>query len=179
MVRYQRAQAAGGTFFFTVTLARRQSDVLTAGIKLLRQSLRRIHQQRPFVIDAIVIRPEHLHTIWKLPAGDTDYATCWQPIETDFTRQIGATGDCSPRHANGEPALWQRRYWKHQIRDDTDYQKHIDYIHFNPVRHGYARHVADWPYSAFHRFVRQGLLPSDWGGNGDSDTGHFGERTEP
>jgi putative transposase len=79
------------------------------------------------------------------------------------------------RNRTGEPALWQRRYWEHTIRDETDFERHVDYIHFNPVKHGLVTRVSDWPYSPFHRYVQQGLLPADWAGDFGTDRGNFGE----
>lgn len=174
MVAYRRAWVPGGTFFFTVTLANRRADTLTAHVDLLREAFRTTHRQRPFVVEAIVILPDHLHALWTLPPGDADYATRWQTIKTHFTRAMAQRGPL-PRHANGEPRVWQRRYWEHTIQDERDWARHVDYIHFNPVKHGHVRRVADWPHSSFHRYVQRGELPADWGSECAGDGGGFGE----
>lgn len=171
MVMYRRAWVPGGTFFFTVTLADRRAHTLTTHVGLLREAFRITHRQRPFTIEAIVILPDHLHTLWTLPTGDTDYPTRWQAIKTRFTQQLATLGPL-PRHANGEPKVWQRRYWEHTIRDDSDYARHVDYIHFNPVKHGHAARVGDWPHSSFHRYVQRGDLPADWAGGGGDVSPH-------
>jgi putative transposase len=131
--------------------------------------------ERPFTIDAIVILPEHLHAIWTLPSGDSDFSGRWRRIKAYFTHRLVAAGVPVERHRNGEYALWQRRFWEHTIRNEIDFERHVDYVHFNPVKHKLVRCAHDWPYSSFHVYVRRGLLPADWGGDvGESMTG-FGE----
>ena len=124
----------------------------------------------------VVVLPEHLHAIWTLPPDDVDYCARWQRIKGRFTRLLVKQGVDLSRNAKGEYDLWQRRYWEHTIRDDIDLQRHVDYIHYHPVKHGFVQRVTDWPYSSFHRYVRDGLLPQDWGGL-DTGADHFGERT--
>ncbi|WP_420467512.1 REP-associated tyrosine transposase [Panacagrimonas sp.] len=175
MVQYRRARIPGGSFFFTVTLADRHSSLLIDHVDALRGAFRQTRARHPFSIDAIVVLPDHLHSLWTLPPGDADFPARWQGIKTRFTRALMERGLRIPRHHNGEPALWQRRYWEHAIRDDEDRRQHFDYILFNPVKHGLVRQVRDWPHSSFHRHVRQGLIPSDWGGTASGD-GDFGER---
>ncbi len=175
MVHYRRNRVAGGSYFFTVTLQDRQSRLLTDHIDLLRTAFRITRHRRPFVIDAIVILPEHLHTVWTLPPGDADYSGRWRSIKGRFTREVRKAGTRLPRHASGEHALWQRRFWEHTIRDDRDLERHVEYIHYNPVKHGHVSTVADWPYSSFHRYVQQGVLPVDWARDGEPDGGKFGE----
>ena len=175
MVHYRRNRIAGGSFFFTVTLHDRQSRILTDHIDLLRIAFHETQGCRPFAIDAIVILPEHLHTVWTLPAGDADYSGRWRAIKSRFTRALRKAGKQVPRHANGEYAVWQRRFWEHTLRDEPDRQQHVDYIHYNPIKHGYVPAVADWPYSSFHRYVKQGLLPENWAGGGGVQVGEFGE----
>lgn len=121
--------------------------------------------RRPFSVIAWVVLPEHLHCIWRLPEGDADYATRWRRIKTDFSRRMSKTEyRSSIRRARGERGIWQRRYWEHAIRDEIDLRRHIDYIHFNPVKHGHVDAVRDWPFSSFHRYVRRGELLEDWAG---------------
>ena len=131
------------------------------------------------MIDAIVILPDHLHVIWTLSENDRNYSLRWRLIKTTFSRQqphLEARG--ASRVSKGERGIWQRRYWKHLIRDERDYAAHVDYVHINPVKHGHASRVIDWPHSSFHRFVRDGLLPGDWAGDGAAprDSCDFGER---
>jgi len=123
-----------------------------------------------------VVLPDHLHIVMTLPDGDADFSTRWSLIKREFTRGFVSAGLPLPRHANGEPALWQRRFWEHTIRDDRDFERHVDYIHYNPVKHGLVGRVRDWPHSSFHRYVRLGLVPQDWGGDFRQDQGQFGER---
>ncbi|MFZ6644804.1 REP-associated tyrosine transposase [Undibacterium sp. TJN25] len=142
---------------------------MTDHVELLRQALQGVQIAKPFHIDAIVILPEHLHTIWTLPEGDADYATRWKKIKRDFTHALIQNGVAPTKNKRGEYDLWQRRYWEHTITDDMDLQRHVDYIHFNPVKHGLVTEVSAWPYSSFHRFVRDGLLPLNWGGSSGAD----------
>jgi putative transposase len=176
MVRYRRNLVPGGTYFFTVTLADRTSSALVHHLGALRMAFRIARHERPFTIDAIVILPEHLHAIWTLPSGDSDFSGRWRRIKAYFTHRLVAAGVPVERHRNGEYALWQRRFWEHTIRNEIDFERHVDYVHFNPVKHKLVRCAHDWPYSSFHVYVRRGLLPADWGGDvGESMTG-FGER---
>ncbi len=162
MVLYRRNRVAGGTYFFTVTLRDRSSDVLVRHVGLLRDAFRRVWTERPFTIDAIVILPDHLHAIWTLPDGDADYSGRWRAIKSHFTHELRISGMPLISDKRGEYRLWQRRFWEHTIRDDTDFQRHVDYIHWNPIKHGLTQCVADWPYSSFHKYVCLGLLPPEW-----------------
>jgi len=175
MVNYRRNRIAGGSYFFTVTLNDRQSHTLTDHIGLLRVAFHETQRSRPFTIDAIVILPEHLHTVWTLPPDDADYSGRWRAIKSRFTRALRKAGKPVTRHANGEYAVWQRRFWEHTLRCEQDRARYVDYIHYNPVKHGYVRATADWPYSSFHRYVRQGLLQDDWAGGDELPGSTFGE----
>lgn len=164
MRSYLRAFIPGGTFFFTVNLADRSKTHLTDHAGELREVIRKVRDRHPFHIDAIVILPDHLHAIWTLPPGDTDYSTRWALIKAGFSRNLPKVERISAsRVGKGERGIWQRRYWEHQIRDETDYERHVDYIHYNPVKHGHAQTPLDWPYSSLHRFVREGVIPPHWG----------------
>ena len=176
MTNYRRNHIAGATYFFTVNLADRPRGLLVKYIESLRQAHREVQTRHSFVIEAMVVLPGHLHAIWTLPGGDADYALRWRLIKTDFSRSVpvGESRSLS-RREKGERGIWQRRFWEHTIRDELDYQRHVDYIHFNPVKHGLVTAVKDWPYSSFHRFVKQGLLSDDWAGVADSVEGGFGE----
>ncbi len=176
MSQYRRAKIKGGTFFFTVTLADRSSDLLVSEIDRLRSAYRVVQQRRPFETVAICILPDHLHAIWSLPDGDDDYSTRWNVIKANFARGLPAGPlRSSSSVARREKGIWQRRYWEHLIRDENDLAHHVDYVHFNPVKHGLATRVTDWPHSSFHSHVAQGLLPSDWGGDLRNLAGAFGE----
>ena len=166
MTNYRRSNIAGATYFFTVNLADRSSRLLTEHIVLLRNAFEYARNRHFFTIDAIVILPDHLHTIWTLPAGDSDFALRWRLIKTAFSRSLPRGEHCSAsRKDKGERGIWQRRYWEHLIRDEEDFARHADYIHINPVKHGWAKQVAEWSHSSFHRHVRAGILPMDWAGN--------------
>lgn len=166
-MRYRRATVAGGSWFFTVNLADRQQDYLVRHVEALRVAVRQTRQRYPFEIVAMVVMPDHLHAVWTLPPGDADFSIRWAMIKSRFSRGV-LVGEHirDSRALKRERGIWQRRFWEHQIRDDADLQAHVDYIHYNPVKHGYVQRVADWPYSSFHRFVRQGWLPVDWAGTG-------------
>jgi putative transposase len=176
MVRYRRNFVAGGTYFFTVTLLDRRSAVLVDHVDALRAAVRMTRAAHPFAIDAVVVLPDHLHIVMTLLAGDAAYPIRLSLIKRRFTTALAQAGAGPARRPNGEHALWQRRFWEHTIRDETDYARHVDYIHFNPVKHRLVARVRDWPYSSFHQYVRRGDLPEDWGGDFGQDYGTFGER---
>jgi putative transposase len=176
MVRYRRNFIAGGTFFFTVTLADRTSRALIDHIEALRAAVSETRAAHPFAIDAAVILPDHIHIVMTLPEGDADYPIRLSLIKRRFTDAVTKSGTPVARRRNGEIALWQRRFWEHTIRDEGDFERHVDYVHFNPVKHGLVARVCDWPYSSFHRYVHRGLLPQDWGGDFAQDQANFGER---
>ncbi|CAN7634633.1 transposase [Aquipseudomonas alcaligenes] len=170
MSNYRRARMRGGTYFFTVNLRNRHSDLLVREIYLLRSVVQAVKHRRPFHIDAWVVLPEHMHCLWTLPPGDDDFAMRWRSIKFAFSKRLADTESrTEAQRARGERGIWQRRYWEHLIRDDLDYQRHFDYIHINPVKHGHVRRVCDWPYSSFHRAVRDGIYPLDWAGDGLAD----------
>ncbi len=176
MTEYRRAWSPGATWFFTVVLANRQSRLLINGIEELRTAFRYVQYSHPFKTIAMVVLPEHLHVIWTLPPDDTDYAMRWRLLKTEFSRRIPKGEPRRPSQINkGERGIWQRRYWEHLVRNEDDLQRHVDYIHFNPVKHGHVQRVQDWPYSTFHRYVEKGWLPLDWGVAMEYASG-FGER---
>ncbi|KAF0192028.1 MAG: hypothetical protein FD165_1362 [Gammaproteobacteria bacterium] len=177
MTNYRRTFIPGGSYFFTIAVAERSSRLLTDNIGLFRRAVADVKRELPFELIAMVVLPEHLHCVWTLPDGDADYPTRWKKIKAAFSRGIpkGERRSAS-RIAKGERGLWQRRYWEHTLEDEDDLRRHVDYIHYNPVRHGHVRCVKEWPYSTFHRDVREGIYPADWAG-GASDAEHgFGER---
>lgn len=177
MVNYRRSRIQGGTYFFTVNLYDRSSNHLVTHINHLRRAFRTVQKQRPFEIVASVILPEHLHIIITLPDDDCNFPERWKAIKSQFTRALVQDNIvCLTKNKKGEYNLWQRRYWEHQIRDEVDLQHHVDYIHYNPVKHGHVRQVVDWPYSSFHRYVKSGVIESNWGGGDKLDgIGGYGE----
>jgi putative transposase len=169
MPNYRRADSSGATWFFTVNLLQRhRNDLLVRQIDLLRDCFARERERRPFTVRAWVVLPEHMHWIWTLPDGDADFATRWRRIKTMFALATPKTeGLSAVRQARGERGIWQRRYWEHQIRDEDDLRCHADYIHYNPVKHGWATRVADWPHSSFAAFLERGVYSPDWGDGAD------------
>jgi putative transposase len=168
MTNYRRDHTPGATWFFTLNLADRGSHLLTERIDLLRASFRTCMKRHPWTIDAIVILPDHLHALCTLPLGDADYALRWRQIKSGFSRALPkCEGISASRRRKLERGIWQRRFWEHRIRDEKDFSRHVDYIHHNPRKHGHVKRVADWPWSSFHRYVKAGILPVDWAGNGD------------
>jgi len=182
MPNYRRAFTPGGTFFFTVNTNRRQ-PVLThpAMLSALRGAMRNTRTVLPFVVVAAVVLPDHLHTIWELPEGDADFSLRWARIKQAVTRvyaelPFARAERSASRTKRREGMLWQRRFWEHQIRDETDLARHVEYIHYNPVKHGHVARVQDWPHSSFHAYVRSGAYPADWGDAGYVEVdGGFGE----
>jgi putative transposase len=167
MPDYQRAYVKGGVFFFTVaTYERRPLFKDESAVDLLRTCFKRVMAAYPFEVDAMAVLPDHLHSIWVLPDDDSDFSVRWRLIKSAFSRSrpgSSARDVSDSRLKKKEMGIWQRRFWEHTIRDETDLNRHRDYIHYNPVRHGLVASPQEWPYSSFKRFLRQGLYPSDWG----------------
>jgi putative transposase len=167
-MRYRRANTPGAIYFFTLNAADRSGQLLTDHIDALRDGFRAVRRSRPFVLDAICVLPDHLHLLMTLPREDADFATRIMLIKQGFSRRIPPGERISASRASkGERGLWQRRYWEHLIRDDTDFERHVDYIQFNPVKHGWAKRAADWPHSSIHRFIREGVVDASWACVGD------------
>ena len=174
-MKYRRADVNGGCYFFTVNLADRNNTLLTDEIDRLRATINKVKKQHPFKLDAMVILPEHLHALFTLPQNDHDFATRWMLIKAGFSRQLPKLERISDsRKTKGERGIWQRRYWEHLIRDDKDFARHVDYIHYNPVKHGHVTRPEDWPYSTIHHYLKQGLLDRNWGSDYVEESG-FGE----
>ncbi len=168
MPNYRRHFVAGGCYFFTVNLWDKQSFLLTEHIDLLRNSVKRVKCLYPFHIDAWVVLPNHMHCIWTLPANNDDFPLRWRLIKLLFSKNLPRTEYLSAtRRRRGERGIWQRRYWEHTITTDFDYANHINYVHVNPLKHGYVDQVKDWPYSTFHRYVKDKILAEDWCGDSD------------
>ncbi len=176
MVNYRRIKIQGGCYFFTVALHNRNLTLLTEHIDVLRRSMRTVQRRLPFKTEAIVILPEHLHAIWTLPPKDHDYPERWRQIKGLFTRDIIKRNIKLQNVGKGEYNLWQRRYWEHTIVNENDYENHVNYIHYNPVKHGYVKQTKDWPYSSFHTYVKKGILTIHWGDSAEEKKEHlFGE----
>lgn len=173
MPNYRRLFADGGTYFLTVCLNDRRSDLLTREIDLLRSSWRDVAKARPFETIAAVVLPEHMHFIWRLPHDDHDFPARVAQLKAGFTRRLPASAKSESRKR--ERGVWQSRYWEHLIRDDKDLSRHIDYIHWNPVKHEHAADPDQWPYSTWGEWKAEygrpiGVPPEDW------NPAHLGER---
>jgi putative transposase len=172
MSRFRRAHT-GTTFFFTVVSYHRRPILCDPMIRTaLRHALHAVRALRPFTIDAWVLLPDHIHCIWTLPADDTDFSQRWSQIKHRVSYACGDAYRMRPSVSGlkrGEATIWQRRFWEHQIRDDLDMQRHMDYVHFNPVKHGHVERAAAWPYSTFGRWVKAGLYAADWAGGPELD----------
>lgn len=176
MSNYRRVWIPGGSYFFTLVLADRRSCLLVKHVELFRSALAGTCAAQPFRIDAVVILPDHLHMVCTLPGGDADYATRIARMKAGFSRGLARAEHVSAsRLRRRERGVWQRRYWEHVIRDEADMRAHVDYVHYNPVKHGHVVRVAQWPWSSFHRYVARGWLLPDWG---DVPTG-IDTRVEP
>jgi len=174
-MRYRRADCPGGSYFFTVNLAERQRTLLIDEISSLRSVFREVKNRHPFYINAMVVLPDHLHAIWTLPEGDSNFAQRWGLIKAGFSKCIAKHERINvSRQQKGERGIWQRRYWEHLIRDERDYSNHIDYIHHNPVKHGYVSRAVDWPHSSIHRYIKDEVIPATWGTKKTYE-GEFGE----
>jgi putative transposase len=166
MPDYRRLYLKGGTYFFTlVTYSRQPVFRQDKTIALLKDCFTRTARSHPFIIEALVVLPDHLHTIWKLPEEDCDFSTRWNLIKGNFTRHYeNLDRDISEsRRAKREKTVWQRRFWEHLVRNDDEFNRLCDYIHYNPVKHGLVRSPGEWPESTFLEFVTKGLYPKDWG----------------
>ncbi len=161
-MQYRRVIIPGSSYFFTLVLQDRRSDLLIRKINKLRQAVKQVIECYPFIIDGIVVLPDHLHVMMTLPPGDANYAQRVGFIKSSFSRQIESLEPISAsKKSKRERGIWQRRFWEHTIRDELDYSRHMDYIHYNPVKHGYVKSPAEWPYSSIHRSISLGILPHD------------------
>ena len=180
MSSYRRSKTPGATYFFTVVTYHRQKilthpEVLVA----LRNAFKKVRAERPFHLDALVVMPDHLHTIWTLPPEDANYEARLSQIKrhtSKSTQHLLSKPQSESQQKRRELGLWQRRFWEHQIRDEADYEKHMDYLHYNPVKHGLVDSVSGWPYSTFHRYVEIGVYPNDWASNATAEaSNNYGE----
>ena len=162
MTDYRRAKARGGMYFFTVVTCKR-SQFLTDSFarSCLRSAIEETRERYPFQVIATCLLPDHIHCMWELPAGDNNYSTRWSLIKASFTRRYLAERSSEvtqslSRQKKRERGVWQRRFWEHRIRDEADLQRHVDYIHYNPVKHHLVEEVENWPWSTYHRYVKEG-----------------------
>ncbi len=162
MADYRRNRVPGGTCFFTANLHERGSDLLIRHIAELRSAIQAARAAQPFHIDAWVVLPDHTHCLWTLPPGDSDYPKRWQTLKSRFPNRYPPSTQASHKTRRRERGIWQRRSWEHTVRNARDDTAHMDYIHFNPVKHGLAQHPIDWPFSTFRRCVAAGLYPANW-----------------
>jgi putative transposase len=176
MPQYRRCVIPGATYFFTLALRDRTSSLLVDEIERLRSAYKKALAKLPVTTVAIAVMPEHIHAIWTMPPDEADYSRRWNMIKGAFSKGLPATPSRSASEVGKrEKGIWQRRFWEHRIRDDEDLQRCIDYIHFNPVKHRLVKQAVEWPYTSFHRYVKQGLLPVDWGAALDPVGENFGE----
>lgn len=179
-MQYRRSQAKGATFFFTVVMNKRKKILChDANVVLIKEALHYVIKRHTFRIRAFVLLPDHIHCIWTLPENDNDFSMRWGLIKGYFSRQCQdkyKEHQSASRLNKGEQGVWQQRFWEHQIRDEVDFIRHVEYIHYNPVKHGLVNSPNAWPYSSFHRYVKQGIYDNDWGAgtkiNFDADVGH-------
>ena len=169
MPHYLRAWVPGGTFFFTIaTFGRRRIFNHPESRRILGKTVNQVRRACPFSLDAWVLMPDHLHTIWTLSQEDTNYGKRIGLVKANFSKAAKTwfhdESMMNPsRRDRRETTIWQRRFWEHTIRDEEDLARHFDYIHYNPVKHGLVQRVRDWPYSSFHRLVKQEIYPIHWG----------------
>lgn len=179
MSHYRRAIVPGGSFFFTVVTYRRRPWLAGDGPRAaLRDAIERTRDKHPFDIDAWVLMPDHLHCIWTLPPGDTNFSIRWALIKRRVSMSLGESLHVeawmtASKEKHRESTLWRRRYFEHSIRNDTDFERCMDYVHYNPVKHGLVTRVADWQWSSFHRYVAAGIYTPDWAS--EPISGSFGE----
>ena len=169
-MNYRRTRIPGGIYFFTIVTYQRKAILCQREeVDLLREAFREVKKKHPFSMEAIVVLPDHMHCLMKLPDGESDYPLRIRLIKSHFSRRFRENDveNTSSRIQKGERPIWQRRYWEHAIRDDEDYRRHVEYIHYNPVKHGVADAPKEWPYSSFHHYVRRGVYEIDWGAGGE------------
>ncbi len=181
MSHYRRDDTPGATWFFTVATYRRQNTLCDEAVrKSLLEAIAATRKGRPFRVDAWVLLPDHLHCLWTLQAGDADFSIRWNLIKRRTSQALGGAyirpeWMTVSKETHRELTFWQRRFWEHRIRDDRDFERHADYIHYNPVKHGLCFRPADWPFSSVHRFMREGMYPGDWAASSLEDPAVTGE----
>jgi putative transposase len=173
MSEYRRNRVEGGTYFFTLVTYNRQSLLTTPVSRIiLHGAFESVKKKHPFSMDAICLLPDHLHCIWTLPESDSDYSLRWKEIKRQFSHKyLDMEGVITPpnksRQKRIEAPVWQRRFWEHTIRNELDLETHLNYIHFNPVKHGLVSKPAEWEWSSFSRYVQEGKYDKGWGDQGE------------
>lgn len=168
MPEYRRAYVPGGTFFLTIVMYNRIPLFSEPeNVSRLRKAVADVKSEMPFEIVGAVILPEHMHFIWTLPPNDTAYSKRVGRLKVLFTQSLRGRRQLpknvsSSRRKHRESDVWQRRFWEHTISDEEDFEQHLDYIHYNPVKHGLVSCPHLWPYSSFHRWVQKGGYTADW-----------------
>jgi len=169
MTQYRRSYIPGGTYFFTIVTYNRQ-PILTSPVsrRLLRDAWLTIQATHPFTLVACCLLPEHIHCIWTLPENDSDYSIRWQGIKGLFSKRYKKNMNFHAeisysQKKKREAGIWQRRFWEHTLVEQEDFNTHVNYIHYNPVKHNLVKHVRDWPWSTFHSFVEKGIYDIEWG----------------
>ena len=171
MPSYRRWRIEGGAYFFVVvTHERRHIFARSQARRLLREAIATTQRKRPFAMEAIVLLPDHLHMIWRLPEGESDFSTRMALIKKRFTVAYltsgGGEGAATASRANHRlRGVWEKRFYEHAIRSAKDYRMHFDYVHLNPVKHGLVAMPREWSFSSFHRYVRAGMYEKDWCGD--------------
>jgi putative transposase len=171
MTRYRRIRVEGGCYFFTVVTVGRR-PLLIAHVDALRDAFTRTRDRHPFRVEAMVVLPDHLHAIWRLPPGDSNCSVRWAMLKRAFSRAVPAQARSPSELRKRELGVWQRRFWEHLIRSHEDLRAHMDYIHLNPVKHGYCAAPEEWPHSTYRQWLSRGGdspasrglpgMPEDW-----------------
>jgi putative transposase len=155
MTRYRDNRVPGMTYFFTVRLLDRNSTLLTDHFSAFGEAMRQARIRKPFHVDAWVVLPDHAHAIWTLPPGDHDCATRWRAVKIAFSKALNKTGLVLA--GASDATVWERHYRDYRVGDDDEYAALIDYVHSNPMRHGFCQNAVEWPWSSLHRFVAAGF----------------------
>ncbi|MFC1855988.1 transposase [Thermodesulfobacteriota bacterium] len=166
-MKYLRSRTKGATFFFTVVTYKRNKILCdNENSEIIKEAFKHIASKRPFKTDAFVMLPDHIHCIWTLPYDDSNFSVRWSLIKEYFTKRCNESikhEQTDSMKKKGLQGVWQKRFWEHTIRDEKDFAAHVDYIHYNPVKHGFSEAPKDWPYSTFHRYVKEGIYDVNWG----------------
>ena len=164
MVAYRRMRRKGAIYFFTLVLADRRSQWLITHVGSVAKALRETRAKHQFENIAMVVLPEHIHMMWELVPVDKDFPKLIRCFKSQFTKELIRKKVLLTKDNRGRYNVWQPRYWEHVIGSDDDFEKHFNYIHYTPVKHGHVNRVVDWPYSSFHRYVKAGVLMQHWAG---------------
>jgi putative transposase len=162
--RYHRQ----GNIYFITNVTHERKPVLVDNVDLFRAALNAVNVRTPFEIMAWVVLHDHFHFI--VDPKQQDISDLLQKIKMSF----GALWRKRMNVNSGR--VWQNRFWDHIIRDQTDLNRHIDYVHFNPVKHGYVTSPFEWQQSSIHKYEEEGFYSQDWGKMDEvSIQGEFGE----